>query len=72
MRFEDLYPNFLSMSESEQLSFFTDYYSRRTIDLSQTVIAKVPVKKERGKGKTEKKISLTKEQFELMKKLGLC
>jgi hypothetical protein len=72
MKFEQLYPNFLSLSDEERFEFFSDYYHRRSIDLTETLVAKVTTKKERTKGKTEKKITVSKDQFALLKQLGLC
>lgn len=72
MKFEQLYPNFLTISDEERFEFFSDYYHRRSIDLTETLVAKVTTKKERTKGKTEKKITVSKDQFALLKQLGLC
>lgn len=72
MKFEQLYPNFLTISDEERFEFFSNYYHRRSIDLTETLVAKVTTKKERTKGKTEKKITVSKDQFALLKQLGLC
>ena len=72
MRFQDLYPNFLDMSESDRVEFFLGYYNRRAIDLTETVVAKVTTQKTRGSGRTDKKLTVTKDQLALLKQLGLC
>jgi len=71
MRFEDLYPNFLQITDSDRAFFFEAYYQRRSRDLAEIEV-KVTTQKERGKGRTDKKISVTKEQLQLLRQLGLA
>jgi len=71
MRFEDLYPNFLQLTDSDRAFFFEGYYQRRARDLAEIEV-KVTTQKERSKGRTDKKISVTKEQLQLLRQLGLA
>ena len=69
MKLETLKINFLDMSPEDQQVFFTKYLERRNKDLRETAIVKTV---SRSKGRTtEKKITVSTEAFELLKKLGL-
>lgn len=69
MKLEQLRPNFAKMSHGEQLGFLNAYRERRYHDLIETTVVKVSTK---GKKKTaERKITVTPEAYELLKKLGL-
>lgn len=70
MKFEKLYQNLLDMP-NEGIAFFEHYCERRKSDL-ESVTAKVTVQKERGKGKKEKMISVSREQMELLRALNLA
>jgi len=69
MKLDQLKPNFSTMSQEEQEDFINRYRDRRHYDLIETTVVKVNTK---GKRKTaEKKITITAEAHELLKKLGL-
>ena len=69
MKLEQLYPNFLSLSEDEQLSFVSSYREKRHHDLVVTTVVDV---KQRGKRKSVgRKVTVTPEALELLKKIGL-
>lgn len=69
MKLEQLRPNFMLMPPEEQLAFLDSYRKRRHHDLIETTVVKVSTK---GKKKTsERKITVTPEAYELLKKLGL-
>lgn len=70
MRLEQLRPNFLEVSDEERLALFTTYYARRTKDLEQSVV-KIKGKKAKGKKRSERKIPVSPEQLDLLRKLGL-
>lgn len=58
------------MPPEEQRAFFVEYSERRNKDLKETAIIKTTTK---SKGRTtEKKITVSTEAFELLKKLGLA
>ena len=70
MKLEQLRPNFMLMPREEQLAFLNAYRERRHHDLIETTVIKVSTK---GKKKaTERKITVTPEAYELLKKLGLA
>lgn len=69
MKLEQIRPNFAKMPHEEQLSFLNSYRERRYHDLVETTVVKVSTK---GKKKTtERKVTVTPEAYELLKKLGL-
>ena len=69
MKLEQLYPNFLSLSETDQLSFVDSYRARRHKDLVETTVVDI---KQKGKRKSVgRKVTITPEAFELLKKIGL-
>ena len=69
MKLEQLRPNFMLMPHEEQLAFLNSYREKRHHDLIETTVIKVSTK---GKKKaTERKITVTPEAYELLKKLGL-
>lgn len=69
MKLEQLGPNFMQMSREEQLDFLNNYREKRYHDLVETTVVKVSTK---GKKKTtERKVTITPEAYELLKKLGL-
>jgi len=69
MKLNQIRPNFVLMSHEEQLAFLNSYRERRYHDLIETTVVKVSTK---GKRKTtERKVTITPEAFELLKKLGL-
>lgn len=69
MKLEQLHSNFMLMSHEEQLSFFEEYRQKRHHDLIETTVIKVSTK---GKKKaTERKVTVTPEAYELLKRLGL-
>ena len=72
MKFETLRPDFLQLSDSDRFQFFAAYRSKRHTDLVENTIAKVTVQKERTKGQTDKKISVTKEQLAALRRMGLA
>jgi hypothetical protein len=64
MQFEQLFTDFMSLTEAEQEQFFTQYKLRRNIDLD-----KIP---ERTSKKSLKEtLQFTEEELALMKTLGL-
>lgn len=69
MKLEQIRPNFVLMSHEEQLAFLNAYREKRHHDLIETTVVKVSTK---GKRKTtERKVTITPEAYELLKKLGL-
>ena len=69
MKLEQIRPNFMLMSYEEQLAFLNSYREKRHHDLIETTVVKISTK---GKRKTtERKITVTPEAYELLKKLGL-
>ena len=70
MKLEQLRPNFMLMPREEQLAFLNSYREKRHHDLIETTVIKVSTK---GKKKaTERKITVTPEAYELLKRLGLA
>jgi len=71
MQLRNLNQNFQMLSPNEQAVFFSSYRSRRQKDLDQVII-KLQTKKRRSTGSGKgKKIPVTVEQLDLLKKLGL-
>ena len=69
MKLNKLKPNFSLMNSEEQISFFSKYREKRQHDLIETTFVKISAK---GKRRTEeRKITISSEAFELLKKLGL-
>ena len=69
MKLEQIRPNFVLMLHEEQVAFLDQYRQRRYHDLIETTVVKISTK---GKKKTtERKVTITPEAFELLKKLGL-
>jgi hypothetical protein len=69
MKLSQLKPNFSLMNHDEQIAFLDKYRSKRHHDLIETTIVKISTK---GKRKTtERKVTITPEAFDLLKKLGL-
>ena len=74
MKFENLYKNLLTMTESERLEFFIGYTQQRAFDIANSAVIKESTKQEKSENKAisrGKKVSLSTEQYELLKKLGL-
>jgi len=66
---DQLFPDFLSMEVVTQAAFFHSYHERRKEDLLSAVRF---IKKPSRKTKTDKlQATLSKEEMEMMKKLGL-
>lgn len=77
-KLEDLYPNFLTMSDEEMREFFYSYAARRAEDIANSnliAVKKKPSSKDRSTdtplAQKVKKISVTAEQADLLRKLGL-
>lgn len=71
MKLADLNQNFQMMQPNEQAAFFSSYRSKRQEDLEKVIIKlQSKRKKSTGAGKG-KKIPVTVEQLDLLKKLGL-
>lgn len=70
MKLEQLRRNLMEVPEDERLHFFGSYYEARNRDLEQVVV-KVPKKRAKGKKKSERKIGVTPDQLEMLRKLGL-
>jgi len=71
MKFEDLHTNFLDQDESARRAFFTEYVERRQHDLD-TIVVKIKTKKQPGESKSkDKKIPVTMDKLEALRKLGL-
>ena len=70
MQLQNLNQNFQMMSPNEQAVFFVSYAGRRQKDLEKVIIKLQTKKKSTGTGKG-KKIPVTVEQLDLLKKLGL-
>ena len=69
MKLEQIRSNFVLMPHEEQQAFLDQYRQRRYHDLIETTVVKISTK---GKKKTtERKVTITPEAFELLKKLGL-
>jgi len=69
VKLEQIRPNFMLMPHEEQLAFLNKYREKRHHDLIETTVVKVSTK---GKKRTtERKVTVTPEAFELLKKLGL-
>jgi len=72
MNLLSLRTNFQTLLPNEQEVFMGKYFSKRTIDLVKTAIIKTKAVRKKGVTKSkEKKIPVTIEQLELLKKLGL-
>lgn len=69
MKLEQIRPNFVLMAREEQLAFLESYRQRRHHDLIETTVIKVSTKGERKA--SERKVPITSEAYELLKKLGL-
>lgn len=73
MKLEQLRPNLLETSESLAFELFSKYYLKRQEDLQKSYQKPEPRKK-KAKSKASKKkdaVTLTPEQMEALKKLGL-
>lgn len=70
MKLEDLRPNFLEVSEEERCALFDSYCAQRIKDLESTVV-EIPKKRAKGKKRSERKIPVSPEQLDLLRKLGL-
>lgn len=71
MKLINLNQNFQTMSSTEQAIFFNTYREKRQVDLERVII-KLQTKKRKSTGSGKgKKIPVTVEQLELLKKLGL-
>ncbi len=71
MQLQNLNQNFQTMSFNEQAVFFARYADERQADLEKVIIKlQAKRKKSTGSGKG-KKIPVTVEQLDLLKKLGL-
>lgn len=66
MKLEDLQKNFKDLSSKDQREFVSIYRKKRTKDLSVTI---VPVPKTTRSKK--KKVALSKEQIDILGKLGI-
>ncbi len=74
MKFENLYKNLLDMTEPERLEFFISYSQQRAFDIANSAIIKESTKQEKSENKATargKKVALSSQQYELLKKLGL-
>ena len=67
-----MYTNYLDLSLEEREHFIEEYGDRRRHDLSQlTAVMKKTPKGTKSPSKKEKSISVTQEQLQLLKQLGL-
>jgi len=72
MNLLNLRQNFQTLQPNEQVVFLNEYVAKRVIDLEKTAIIKPRITAKKGVKRTkEKKIPVTIEQLELLKKLGL-
>lgn len=72
MNLLSLRTNFQTTPPNEQEVFMAEYFAKRVIDLEKTAIIKAKaVRKKGGTTSKEKKIPVTIEQLELLKKLNL-
>lgn len=72
MNLLSLKQNFQTLPTNEQFVFLDNYVKQRVIDLEKTVIVKTKAVKRKGaKATKEKKIPVTLEQLELLRKLKL-
>lgn len=72
MRLEDLYKNILDMEPAERLEFFIKYSNQRTQDLSVVQTKARKPRKGSAKKPKGKTVTVTQEQFALLKSLGLA
>jgi len=71
MKFEDLHTNFLDQDEAARRAFFTEYVEKRQHDLD-TIVVKIKTKKQPGESKPrDKKIPVTMDKLDALRKLGL-
>lgn len=68
MLLQDLEVNFLSRSDSDALTFLTAYRERRRETITS---AKIKVPKKKASRKKTDQITVTAEQLQLLKALGL-
>jgi len=72
MRLEDLYPNVLDLTPSEQQAFFFSYFQERDKELTTNAVVDPKVIKEpKTKAKKKDLLQLPPEACELLRKLGL-
>jgi len=71
MQLRNLNQNFQILSPNEQAIFFAIYSERRQKDLDRIVIKVAGKRKSTGRKGKGKKIPVTVEQLDLLKKLGL-
>lgn len=72
MNLLSLRTNFQTIPPNEQEVFLVKYFSKRATDLEKTAIIKTrAVRKKSGTKSKERKIPVTIEQLELLKKLNL-
>lgn len=72
MKFEELRKNYLDMSDIERNVFMTEYTSKRQRSIEmETVSLKPKATKKKPASRKGKTITMTKEQMELAKALGL-
>ena len=72
MNLLSLRTNFQTSPPEEQAILANEYFAKRAIDLEKTAIIKTKaVRKKGGTKSKEKKIPVTIEQLELLKKLNL-
>lgn len=77
MQLTDIRPCLMKMEISEQESFLRGYFLRREKQLSSVVVKTKKKSKSTGArassvAVSKDKISLTHEQFEVLRKLGIC
>lgn len=72
MKLEQLYPDFTTLSEREQLAFVRNYRNKRFMDL-QTYIPsdEARPRKKRASHKKKVKAPISTKDLDLLKKLGL-
>jgi hypothetical protein len=71
MRFEQLKKTLLEVSSEESNGMITSYIDKRNAYLSNTIFRVAPKKSSKKGAKRGATVSMTKEQFELAKSLGL-
>lgn len=71
MKLEQMKKSFLEMTDIERQEFFSNYAEQRKRDIDSIVVKLTPKKKTATK-KKDKKIAVSQDQLDLLKKLGLA
>lgn len=76
MKLEQLRPNLAELPMDDAFRLFSAYYDKRSEDLRLLTVELIKPKKKTAAKKTAKKkkdeVTITPEDLEVLKKLGLC